>query len=489
MPMITLHWFRRDLRLEDNTALTAAALASRGTVIPLFIFDPILIAPERRFTSAARVQFLLESLAELDRNLRQLDSRLVLQHGDPLELLPRLVQAHYVTAVYWNSDYSPYAMRRDAQVQQALATLGVQCHSFKDAVIHEYPELVTKSGTPYTVYTPYARQWRQRLAAQPLHVLPAPVLQLPAEQLPASEPMPTLAEFGLATEQQLPAGGSRAAQLLVQQFLDPQQPSNIGTYASHRDRPDLLGTSRLSPHFRFGTLSVRAAVLAAQHYAEQHGREDNAVELGVRTWIGELAWRDFYVQILAHFPHVLQRAFRPQYDAIAWENDPALFAAWSSGHTGYPIVDAAMRQLRQEGWMHNRARMIVASFLTKDLLIDWRKGERLFMQLLVDGDPAANNGGWQWAAGTGTDAQPYFRIFNPVSQGQKFDPDGAYVRRYLPELADVPTSFIHEPHKMSAQLQRQCGVQIGRDYPLPIVDHATQRKRALDLYAVVKQKE
>jgi deoxyribodipyrimidine photo-lyase len=210
---------------------------------------------------------------------------------------------------------------------------------------------------------------------------------------------------------------------------------------------------------------------------------------GVQSWINELAWRDFYMQILAHFPHVLRGAFRQQYDALEWENDPDLFAAWCAGRTGYPIVDAAMRQINQEAWMHNRARMIVASFLTKDLLIDWRWGERYFMQHLVDGDLAANNGGWQWAAGTGTDAQPYFRIFNPTSQGQKFDPQGAYVRHYLPELANVPEKFIHEPWKMSEQAQRQAGVQIGRNYPAPIVDHGVQRKRALALYREAKESQ
>jgi deoxyribodipyrimidine photo-lyase len=231
-----------------------------------------------------------------------------------------------------------------------------------------------------------------------------------------------------------------------------------------------------------GTISPRACLQAA-HEVEQ--RHPDAAE-GVQSWVSELAWRDFYVQILAHFPRVLRGAFRQEYDALAWDNNPEFFAAWCAGRTGYPIVDAAMRQLNQEAWMHNRARMIVASFLTKDLLIDWRWGERYFMQRLVDGDPAANNGGWQWAAGTGTDAQPYFRIFNPTSQGSKFDPQGAYVRQYVPELARVPDRFIHEPWKMSAAQQEEAGLQPGSDYPQPIVDHKEMRQRALALYKAVK---
>ncbi len=484
--MTIIHWFRRDLRLDDNTALYAAAHASGGMVVPVFVLDATLLDPQGRFTGAARVQFLFDALRDLAHALQQQGSRLVLRRGDPLVVVPALAQQCAADAVYWNRDYSPYAMRRDTAVAAQLQQMGVQAQSFKDAVISEYTELTTKTGSPYTVYTPYARQWRQRLAEQPPTSQPAPQLVLPADHLPATEPLPTLDALGLHTNQRLPAGGAAAGQALLRQFVDPAQPANICTYAEQRDRPDLAGTSRLSPHLRLGTVSVRRCVQAAQRVLASRPPDDSAAAAGVQTWISELAWRDFYVQILAHYPHVLRRAFRPQYDAIAWENDTALFAAWCEGRTGYPIVDAAMRQLNSEGWMHNRARMIVASFLTKDLLIDWRWGERYFMQQLVDGDPAANNGGWQWAAGTGTDAQPYFRIFNPVSQGTKFDPHGAYVRRYVPELAGVPDSFIHEPQRMSVQLQQQVGVQIGRDYPAPVVDHAVQRTRALRIYRVAK---
>ncbi|MGB9634696.1 MAG: cryptochrome/photolyase family protein, partial [Chloroflexaceae bacterium] len=237
-----------------------------------------------------------------------------------------------------------------------------------------------------------------------------------------------------------------------------------------------------------GALGIRTALRAALDLKATSATLTPQIRDSLDRWVGELAWRDFYVQVLYHFPHVLRGAFKREYDALEWDNDPALLAAWQEGRTGYPIVDAAMRQLRQEGWMHNRARMIVASFLTKDLLVDWRQGERHFMRLLLDGDPAANNGGWQWAAGTGTDAQPYFRIFNPVSQGQKFDPEGVYVRRYLPELAAVPAKYLHTPHLLPQAEQIRAGVLLGRDYPLPMVDHQARRARALDVYGKIKGK-
>jgi deoxyribodipyrimidine photo-lyase len=259
----------------------------------------------------------------------------------------------------------------------------------------------------------------------------------------------------------------------------------VYTYAEARDRMDLDGTSRLSPYLRFGMLSARQAAVMAGLAREL--APDEKARRGVDTWLNELIWREFYQAILHHFPHVLERSFRPKLQAIPWDNDRTAFAAWCEGRTGYPVIDAAMRQLTHTGWMHNRARMIVASFLVKDLLIDWRWGERFFMQHLVDGDPAANNGGWQWTAGTGTDAAPYFRIFNPVTQGKKCDPQGGYVRRWVPELAQVPDRFIHEPWKMPAETQQSIGCVVGQDYPKPIVDHAWARERALAAYATAKQ--
>lgn len=465
-----IHWFRRDLRLHDNTALLAAANAAGHAVIPVFIFDDTIL--RGRFTSPARLQFLLDCLSALDADLRKLGLYLVLRRGEPLSILVNLLRETGARGVTWNRDYTPYAIKRDSAIKRELRAAGYYAESYKDAVIFEMDEVATAAGRPYTVYTPYAKRWRAQLESKPVQVQGKP--QLAAIPLPASDPWPTLTDLLTNVPVNLPRfpAGESVALAALERFIN----GPLADYAVARNLLAIAGTSRLSPYLRFGVLSPRQCLVAARTAPPGPGPE---------SWIGELIWRDFYIQILYHFPHALRGSFKPIYDRIAWPNDPALFAAWQTGHTGYPIVDAAMRQLQQEGWMHNRARMIVASFLTKDLLIDWRWGEQHFMHLLIDGDPAANNGGWQWAAGTGTDAQPYFRIFNPASQGQKFDPDGAYIRRYLPELARVPTRYIHAPHTMPAADQIRAGVQIGRDYPAPIVDHATQRMRALALYRAV----
>ncbi|MCU0493542.1 MAG: DNA photolyase family protein [Chloroflexaceae bacterium] len=470
-----IHWFRRDLRLNDNTALSAAASQSGGAVVPVFILDDRLISGET--AGPARTRFMLESLRELDAGLRQRGSRLIFRRGDPQTELLKLVHETGAAGVFWNRDYTPFAIRRDSRVKQALREAGHQAESFKDLVIFEMGEVKTNEGKPFTVYTPYSRRWRQQASEAPPVTQAVP--QFAADvAMPDSLPIPDLADLGMHSEQRAIPGGESHAQQLLREFTDTQQQYGISHYKEQRNFPGLPATSRLSAHLHIGTASVRQCLAAAVACGD--GSD-------VQAWIGELAWRDFYMQILYHFPHVATSAFRPAFNGLQWENDQQLFAAWCEGRTGYPIVDAAMRQMNTEAWMHNRCRMITASFLCKDLLIDWRLGELYFWQKLVDGDKAANNGGWQWAAGTGTDAQPFFRIFNPTSQGQQFDPQGAYVRRYVPELVRVPDSFIHEPWKMSANLQEQCGVVIGRDYPAPIVDHAVQRQRALALYGQVKK--
>jgi deoxyribodipyrimidine photo-lyase len=477
MPII--HWFRRDLRLHDNTALAAAARAGGGAVLPVFVLDDAIL--QGRWRSPARTAWLLANLAALDEALRASGSRLILRRGDPLAELQALARETGATGVRWNRDYTPYATRRDATIKQALRANGLEAHSHKDAVIFELLEVATQNGGPYSVYSPYARRWRQRLADEGYTLQPAPRLVAPASW-PESLPIPSLADLGMRLDHDLPPAGEEAAQARLKRFASLKRDDAIAGYAERRNLLAEDGTSRLSPYLRLGLLSPRQCLLAAYDLQAK-----GTAGAGVETWVGELIWRDFYVQVLANFPHVLQGAFRPEYDALRWENDEALFAAWVEGRTGYPIVDAAMRQMRAEGWMHNRGRMIVASFLAKDLLIDWRWGERHFMRLLIDGDPAANNGGWQWAAGTGTDAQPFFRIFNPVSQGEKFDPVGAYVRRYVPELANVPNTFIHQPHLMAPAEQLRADVQVGRDYPQPSVDHKLQRARALELYGTVRR--
>lgn len=476
--MVYIHWFRRDLRLQDNPALLEALHHSAGQVIPLFILDDaILAAPD---TGAARVAFLLDSLHALDKSLRERGSRLLFRRGKPHELVPALAEACGAVGVSWNRDYTPFAHRRDALVEQLVRERGLNVLTHSDAVIFEPEQVLTAKGTPYTVFTPYRRTWRARVEEEYARLLSETALPdfAPVPHALADLPIPQATDLGFFSEQERPAGGEAAAQELLKQFVAAQNRHGINEYSNYRNQPALPGTSRLSAYLRLGCLAPRACLRAALSSL----KAETANRQSIEAWIGELAWRDFYYQIMAHFPHVLKRSFRPVYDAIEWENDPLLYEAWCAGRTGYPIVDAAMRQLQREAWMHNRARMIVASFLTKDLLIDWRWGARYFMRQLVDGDHASNNGGWQWAAGTGTDAQPYFRVFNPVSQGEKFDPHGAYVRRYVPELEAVPDRYIHSPWRMPEERQRDIGFQIGRDYPAPIVDHSERREQALELY-------
>lgn len=484
--MAIVHWFRRDLRLGDNTALAAAALAAGGAVVPVFILDDAIFG-SARYGSAGRTLWLLENLRALDGELRTRGSRLVVRRGEPVRELLAVARESGAAGVYWNRDYTPYAIRRDTTAKAALREAGLEARSFKDVVIFEMGEVVTQSGSPYTVYSPYARRWRGMLEEQGLPPLqPVPDFA-PVESWPVSLPLPPLEELGHApAEAPLPAAGEAAGLEWLAAFCDLQRELGLASYVERRDIMAVPGTSRLSPYLRLGVVSVRAALRGALDLLERGGSEVAAARDSIERWAGEIAWHDFYTQVLYHFPYVLNGAFKREFDALAWENDTELFAAWQEGRTGFPVVDAAMRQLRREGWMHNRARMVVASFLTKDLLVDWRWGERQFMRLLLDGDPAVNNGSWQWAAGTGTDAQPYFRIFNPANQGTKFDPEGAYVRRYVPELANVPNRFIHQPHLMAPAEQIRADVQVGRDYPQPIVDHKVQRERALKLYGQVR---
>jgi deoxyribodipyrimidine photo-lyase len=455
-------WIRRDLRLSDNQAL-AAALNRAGTVIPVFILDPRLLASP--YVGQARLAFLLEGLRLLDASLRSRGSALIIRQGDALEALHRLGAEAGAEGIFAEADFSPYARRRDERVGRELPL-----HLVPGVTVHS-PEVLRKAdGSPYTVFTPFSRTWRS---------LPFPGSPLAApERLPTLPPLPSL-DLPRAprhpADSPFPAGETEAQRRLARFVGDA-----IRSYADDRNRMDLDGTSGLSPYLRFGMLSARQGAWAARQ--AEAAAQDAAARQGAETWHNELIWREFYAAILYHFPAVRRAAFRPELRRIPWRNDPAGFAAWCEGRTGYPVVDAAMRQMNASGWMHNRARMIAASFLAKDLLIDWRHGERYFMQRLLDGDPASNNGGWQWTAGTGTDAAPYFRVFNPVLQGRKFDPRGAYVRRWVPELAAVPDAYIHSPWEMPADDQKQAGCRIGIDYPAPIVDHREARQHVLDAY-------
>ncbi|HEY2386076.1 MAG TPA: deoxyribodipyrimidine photo-lyase [Candidatus Binatia bacterium] len=460
-----LHWFRRDLRLADNTALTRAA-AGAERLLPVFVIDDAILA--RPDTGAPRVVFLFGCLHALAGALAATGSRLVVLRGAPERELPRLARTVGAAAVHWNKDYEPYARARDARVAEALRAAGVASHQWKDHVLFEEREILTAAGTPFTVFTPYARAWARGTPASPMRRAPLP----PPPEGVAGEALPTPEGLGLTTTAALPEPGERPARRVLARFVQ----SRLKRYSTARNAPGKAGTSELSPYLRFGVLSIRTAYAAV---AGSHSA-------GARAWRNELAWRDFYCQILFHHPNVEREAFRPAFRTLGWTGAPAHFEAWCRGETGYPIVDAAMRQLDATAWMHNRARMIAASFLTKDLLIDWRQGERWFMQRLVDGDLAANNGGWQWAASTGTDAQPFFRIFNPSAQGERFDPDGAYVRRWVPELAGVPARWIHRPWEMPGLDARAAGLVLGGTYPERLVRHEEQRPKALALYGAAR---
>jgi deoxyribodipyrimidine photo-lyase len=452
-----LHWFRGDLRLADNTALARAA-AEAERIGFLFVLDDALLRSAR--IGAPRRRFLRGCLERLGASLAARGHRLLVRRGDPRALVPAVARELSATEVGWNRDTSPYARRRDAAVAAALAKAGVAVRESKDRVVFEAGELRTGAGGTYQVFTPFQNAWRARLAEAPPGEARALRLPPPLAAAAAGCSLGALPAFDAGPE--LPGAGEEAAHRRLARFAG----GAIGDYAEARDLPALDGTSRLSPHLRFGTLSVRACVAAAREAALAEPR----LRAGAQKWLDELIWRDFYAGILESHPHVLARAFRPEFEAVRWNDDAAGFAAWCAGRTGYPLVDAGMRQLAQTGWMHNRARMVTASFLAKDLLIDWRRGERWFAEQLVDGDPASNNGGWQWSASTGTDAQPYFRIFSPTAQGERFDPQGAYVRRWIPELRDLPEKVVHRPWQAPA---------LAPEYPPPIVDHARRRIEAV----------
>jgi deoxyribodipyrimidine photo-lyase len=471
-------WFRRDLRLKDHAPL-AAALADCRLVACVFVFDRAILEPLRAAGVLAdrRVEFIHRSVSALAAELRARGGELMVRHADATEEIPRLAQQLGAGAVFAGEDYEPAARARDGTVEQALARDGRRLARCKDHVVFEKSEVLTGDGRPFSVFTPYRNAWLRRLGDA--DIADRPSVQLEGRLLagPVGGAMPTLADLGfrpsnLSELKVVPgAAGGRAA------FEDFK--SRIDRYDETRNFPAVRGPSYLSVHLRFGTVPLRELV----RFARAEG------SAGAQTWLSELIWRDFYQMILWHHPHVAERAFRPEYDRIAWESGPeadAAFEAWCEGRTGYPLVDAAMAQINRTGYMHNRLRMVVASFLTKDLGIDWRRGEHYFARQLIDFDLAANNGGWQWAASTGCDAQPYFRIFNPVTQSEKFDPEGAFIRRYLPQLAGFSAKEIHAPWRAAPERQRAAGCIVGTDYPAPIVDHAKARERTLRRYGVVK---
>ena len=472
-----LFWHRRDLRVADDVGLAAAA--ERDDVAPVFVFDEDVLA----HASDVRVRRLLDGLASLRDDYRERGSDLLVAHGDPATVLPTLAGAAGADRIVWNRDYSGLARERDARVRRALADAGIERDAHHDAVLHTPDSIRTNAGDPYSVYSYYWKKWRDRDVDDPA---PTPT----ADDLVAADPLrervkgvdvavgdlPSPSDLGFdEPEVDLQPAGTDAARKRLDDFLA----EDVFSYAEDRDYPAREGTSRLSAHLKYGEIGPRE-VYAATRRAKKTAadRPDSDAVESVEEFQGQLAWREFYTQVLYHNPEVVTANYKTYEEAIDWRDDPEEIAAWKRGETGYPIVDAGMRQLLAEGHMHNRVRMIVASFLTKDLLADWRHGYEHFRERLADHDTANDNGGWQWAASTGTDAQPYFRIFNPMTQGERYDPDAEYITTYVPELSGVDPELIHEwPDLMAVQR-----ANTAPEYPDPIVDHGDRREQALAMY-------
>ncbi|MFC7236217.1 cryptochrome/photolyase family protein [Halosegnis marinus] len=454
-----VHWHRSDLRATDNTGLAAAA---EDEVLPVFVFDDAVL----RHGSPPRVAFMLDALAELREWYRERGGDLHVARGDPTEVLPALATEHGAGTVHYDGDYSGLARERDTAVSDALEAEGVAAERHEDALHQEPGSILTNQGEPYSVYTYFWKKWRDRPKDDPYDP-PEEIADVPGAALP------TLADLGFEEpDADVEAGGMAAARDRLDAFLD----GPIYEYADARDDPAADNTSRLSAHLRWGTIGPRD-VYAGTERAMAEAPDDDAGE-AVEEFRGELAWREFYHHVLHFHPRVVTENYNEYEEGIAWRDDPEEIAAWKRGETGYPIVDAGMRQLLDEAYMHNRVRMIVASFLTKDLMADWRHGYAHFREHLVDHNTANDNGGWQWAASTGTDAQPYFRIFNPMSQGERHDPDAEYVAEYVPELADVPADKVHSWHELDHAERNR----LAPEYPHPIVDHGERRDEALAMF-------
>ncbi|WP_178916734.1 deoxyribodipyrimidine photo-lyase [Natronomonas gomsonensis] len=452
-----LHWHRRDLRVADNRGLADPADPAAG----VFVFDEEVLA----HAAPPRVAFMLDALESLREAYRNRGSELFVRHGDPATVLPALAADHGADVVSWNRDYSGLAQRRDDHVSEELKDDSVTPQKFHDAICHEPGSITTNAGDPYSVYTYFWKKWRDREKDDP-RAAPA------FAEATDDEPIPTLAELGFEQPSaDVPPASTEAARGRLDAFLD----ADVFRYDERRDYPADGCTSRLSPHLKFGTIGIREVDELVREVRDSVSGEKRE---SVTEFRSQLAWREFYTHVLYFNPEVVTENYKSYENDIEWEDDEELISAWKRGETGYPIVDAGMRQLRKEAFMHNRVRMIVASFLTKDLRCDWRHGYDHFREQLVDHDTANDNGGWQWAASTGTDAQPYFRIFNPMTQGERYDPDAEYIREYVPELRDVDPEIVHSWHECSPTQRANAAP----DYPAPIVDHSERREEALAMF-------
>lgn len=470
-----LLWFRQDLRLSDNAALTAAC-AGDAPVVPVYVYDETLDWSP----GGASRWWLHHSLIALGADLARRGAPLVLRRGPAEDMIPALVAETGAEAVFWNRCYEPAAIARDTRLKAALTGAGVRVESFNSALLHEPWTLKTGAGGPFKVYTPFWRALRASAQAAPLPPAPRRITAVPApppgDALESWRLLPTRPDW---------AGGLRAAwtpgEAGARARLDAFLDTALRGYGEGRDRPDRSGTSRLSPHLHWGEIGPRQVWAALATFAAAHPQAGADAD----KFLSEIAWREFAHHLLFHAPELPERNWKASFDGFPWAEDESAINSWQRGQTGYPIVDAGMRELWATGWMHNRVRMIVASFLIKDLMIHWRRGEEWFWDTLVDADLANNAAGWQWVAGSGADASPYFRIFNPVTQGERFDPDGAYVRRWCPELARVPDKHVHAPWTAPDGVLTDAGVRLGKTWPAPIVDHALARQRALDAYKTI----
>ena len=457
-----IHWFRRDLRVTDNTALRGAARLGLA-LVPVYILSDW--HDSHSWTGPNRQHFLCGSLESLSKNLEALGGRLIVRQGKAVEELRKLAIEAQAVAIHFNADPDPFGKSTEQAVRRLCTELGIECEISADSALHGPNEVLTQSALPYRVYTPYSRNWLSLPKETPLGKPTS--IQTPAHL--SSLPLPTVGIWGWQppSGHALPEPGERAAR----ERLNLAVREKIQAYADKRDFPAACGTSRISQDLRFGLVSIRTVYAEAM---KARARADLAGQIGIDIFVKELAWREFYFAILCHFPNVLDEEFNADWRGLPWSPPDERFEAWKEGRTGFPIVDAGMRELKATGFMHNRLRMITAMFLTKDLHIDWKLGESWFMQNLVDGEIASNNGGWQWSAGTGADAAPYFRIQNPWSQSGRFDAEGVYIKRWVPELANThPSRFLEAP---------TAGKPIAAGYPLPCVDHKTERDRTLAIF-------
>lgn len=458
---LAIVWLRRDLRLQDNTALAEASRSSNNIAV-VFVFDKQILN-EIKTPTDPRISFIFETITELNSELEKKGSQLIVQYGDPTRVIPSLVKKLGANSLYFNEDYELYAKKRDKEIDSILTKSGVTVQSFKDHVIFSGHDILKPNGQPYQMFTPYKKAWLKKLRARDIENKKSTYKFLDKKFASKYSKNISLDDLGFKHVHQyysFQQPGRKAGKKSLSNFS-----KGLKRYHENRDFPYLnSGTSGLSVHLRFGTISVRECVRLSKTSKSE----------GSQTWLSELIWRDFYSMILDQYPYVEKECFKRQYNSIKWSRSSKLFHAWCEGMTGFPIIDAGMRQLNQTGWMHNRVRMITASFLTKDLLLNWKKGEAYFAEKLLDFDLASNNGGWQWCASTGCDAQPYFRIFNPSLQSKRFDPEGIYIRTWVPELKDCTSKDIHDPE--NSELNKKA------HYPKPIITHSEQKQKILEIY-------